>query len=332
MNNGEIGWLAFTKKGRALAETLCTALGGEVSCTRDGVSLSDWTAWAFFHKRALVFVGAAGIAVRAIAPYIRSKASDPAVVALDECGRYAVVLLSGHLGGANELAEEIGNVCGAEAVITTATDRSGVFAFDSWARKQGMAVADPGRIKRVSLRLLEGEGINVRSAFPIGGKPPEGVRLTESGDADVWVDVRVHEALTLVPPVLALGIGCRRGIRQETLEQRFAALCEETDIVPQAIYTAASIDLKRGERGLEAFCETHGWPLAFYSAAELEALEGAYSASDFVRHAAGVDNVCERAAVKCAQGELILKKFAGEGVTFALAQRMPQLDWGIRND
>ncbi len=327
MKSGSIAYLAFTEQGRALALRLCAALGGEVSCTRDGVSLGDWTARAFTASRALVYVGATGIAVRAIAPHLEDKARDPAVVAVDACGRYAIPLLSGHLGGANALAGEIARVCGAEAVITTATDRSGVFAFDEWARVQGLAVADPRRIKAVSAKLLAGETVRVRSAFPIGGEAPAGVRLVEDGEADVWVDVRAHDALTLVPPALALGVGCRRGTKQETLEDRFVALCAGTDILPEAIRAAASIELKRDEEGLAAFCAAHGWPLRFYTADELAALKGEFTASAFVEETAGVDNVCERAAVRCAQGELLVKKQAGDGVTFALACGTPRLDW-----
>ena len=236
MKSREIAWLAFTEKGRALAQRLCASLGGEVSYTGDGVSLRDWTGKAFAESRALVFIGAAGIAVRASAPYLTGKAADPAVVAVDECARFAVPLLSGHLGGANALAREIALLCGAEAVITTATDRNGVFAFDEWARVQGLRVADPGRIRAVSAKLLAGETVTLRSAFPIDGEPPNGVRLTESEEADVWVDVRAHDALTLVPPVLVLGVGCRRNTAPETLEARFAALCRETGILPEAVW------------------------------------------------------------------------------------------------
>ena len=329
MKNGEIAYLAFTEKGRALAQRLSAVLGGEVSCTRDGVSLDGWTSKAFSECRALVIIGAAGIAVRAVAPYLTGKAVDPAVVAVDECARYAVPLLSGHLGGANALAREIARLCGAEAVVTTATDRNGVFAFDEWARVQGLAVADPRRIKTVSAKLLAGEAVTVRSAFPIDGGLPEGLRLTESGEADVWVDVRVHDALTLVPPALVLGVGCRRGTGEEMLEARFAALCAETGILPEAVCAAASIDLKRGEDGLERFCAAHGWPLRFFGAQELAFLEGEYSASAFVEQTTGVDNVCERAAVCAAEGPLTVKKLAGDGVTFALAQREYRLNWRL---
>ena len=327
MKDGDIAYLAFTEKGRALAEALCAELGGEVSCTRDGVPLRDWTERSFGERRALVFVGAAGIAVRAVAPHLRSKASDPAVVAVDECACYAVALLSGHLGGANELAERIAEACGAQAVITTATDRGGIFAFDEWARVQGLSVADAGKIRTVSAKLLAGGSVSVRSVLPIVGVPPENICLTESGNADVWVDVRAHDALTLVPPVLTLGVGCRRAAERGTLEARFAALCAETGILPAAIGAAASIEQKRGERGLEAFCAAHGWPLRFFSAEELAALGGGFSASSFVAETVGVDNVCERAAVRSAEGELVVGKYAGEGVTFALARRITELDW-----
>ena len=111
----------------------------------------------FAQADALIFVGAVGIAVRAIAPHCKSKATDPAVVVLDECGRFAVPLLSGHLGGANALARALAEACGAIPVITTATDANGVFAVDEWAKAQGCAVLEPERIKLVSGALLAGQ-------------------------------------------------------------------------------------------------------------------------------------------------------------------------------
>src|SRR5699024_10852507 len=119
-------------------------------------SLSDWTKKHFADDDGLVFVGAVGIAVRAIAPYIEKKWKDPAVVAVDECAQFAVPLLSGHLGGANRLARAVSEVCGAQAVITTATDVNGVFPVDEWARCQGLSVIAPQHIKLISGKLLAG--------------------------------------------------------------------------------------------------------------------------------------------------------------------------------
>ena len=137
-------YLAFTSKGLALARKLAAAQPGAVArCGENGVTLANWTAAQFAQSDAIVFVGAVGIAVRAIAPHCRSKATDPAVVVLDECGRFAIPLLSGHLGGANDLARRLAKACGAVPVITTATDANGVFAVDEWAKHQHCLVAEP---------------------------------------------------------------------------------------------------------------------------------------------------------------------------------------------
>lgn len=125
-------YLAFTDTGLALAKRLAAALPGSVArCGQDGTSLAEWTGVQFVQSDALIFVGAAGIAVRAIAPHCKSKTTDPAVVVVDECGRFAVPILSGHLGGANDLARIIAAVCGAVPVITTATDAHGILQWTS---------------------------------------------------------------------------------------------------------------------------------------------------------------------------------------------------------
>ena len=333
MRDGEIAYLAFTERGKKLAERLCAALGGEASCTRDCVGLRDWTPERYPRSRALVYVGAAGIAVRAIAPHLAGKASDPAVIAVYEGGSFAIPLASGHLGGAYELAREIARVIGATAVITTATDVNGVFAVDEWARVQNCAAVGPEAIRTVSGKLLAGEPIAVCSAFAIEGEPPEGVELSDGGEADVWVDIRPHAGLVVAPRVLILGVGCRRGTTREALEARFAEFCHIRGVLPEAVGNAATIDLKENEDGLLAFCNAHGWKLRTFSAEELSAVEGEFTASDFVASTTGVDNVCERAArlAAGARGALLVRKFAGGGVTFALAQQAVQLDWRWRN-
>ena len=168
MSGRDIAFAAFTDRGAALAERLRQELGGTLTRigAGQGISLGNWTRDAFQTGcRALVFVGAVGIAVRAIAPCLQSKAVDPAVVAVDEGGRYAVPVASGHLGGANDLAREIARICGAEAVITTATDLRHAFAVDEWARRQGCVVTEPGKIKEISSRALRGESIRVFSCL-----------------------------------------------------------------------------------------------------------------------------------------------------------------------
>ena len=325
----KIAIVSFTEKGTALGTRIQKALGGKLCDARreEGFSLADWTRQAFASCDALIFIGAAGIAVRAIAPHVHSKAADPAVLCVDESGRFVIPLLSGHLGGANALARRLAVLTEGTAVITTATDLNGVFAVDLWAKKQGMTVLQPERIKRVSSKILAGETVRIQSPWPIACEAPQLVQLGEPCDAAVDFRPRDDEALQLVPRLLILGIGCRRCITAEQMEAQFVCFCRERHVLPQAIAGAASIDRKQDEAGLLAFCERRGLPLRFFSAEALRAAEGSFSASDFVENTVGVDNVCERSAVLAADGALIEKKYAAGGVTFALAAGTPDWDW-----
>ena len=327
-------YLAFTAKGLALAQKLAAAYPGSVTrCGHEAgqVHLADWTARQFAGSDALVFVGAVGIAVRAIAPHCKSKASAPAVVVLAECGRFAVPVLSGHLGGANELARRLAAVCGAVPVITTATDANGVFAVDEWARHQNCAVLEPERIKKVSGALLAGRTVRFASDWPIAGSPPAGLAEDAAAPELALTLCPAGDALHLVPRIGVLGVGCRRGTGADTLAEAFAAFCAQAGLAPQCIAAAASIDLKADEAGLLAFCRAHGWPITFYSAEQLRALSGPFTPSPFVQSVTGVDNVCERAAVLASGGCIRIPKQAGGGVTFALALCPYAPDWRWQN-
>ena len=297
--------ISFTDRGQSLAETLARALDGRaVRCGR-GQSLDGWTREHFQTGNALIFVGAAGIAVRAIAPHVKSKTTDPAVVVVDEGGRFAVPILSGHLGGANELVQKIAAACGAVPVITTATDLNGAFAVDQWAKRQNCTILNPERIKNVSGTLLAGGSVELCSPWPVTGEPPEGV------------------SLRLMPKIAVLGVGCKRGTPQEALEQMFAAL----PIHPASFCKVCSIDLKQSEPGLLAFCHAHGLELETFSAAELQGAPGEFSLSEFVERVTGVDNVCERAAVLGSGGTLCLGKRTGNGVAMAVAMAPFAPNW-----
>ena len=329
MSTGPMELLAFTDRGQRLAETLAGALGGHASRCGCPLSLSQWTAEHFPRAGALVFVGAAGIAVRAIAPHIRSKTQDPAVVVVDEGAHWAVPVLSGHLGGANDLARRIAAVCGAQAVITTATDVNGVFAVDEWAKRQNCAVLRPGKIKTVSAALLAGKGACVCTDFPIAGDLPDGVTLSDNKTCDFRLSLRSRgrEVLQLVPRIAVLGVGCRKGISQDALEEALERMLAKASLCPQAICMVSSIDLKMAESGLLAFCAAHGWPLRTYPASALAAVQGNFTSSAFVQKITGVDNVCERSAVLASGGTLYSKKNAGNGVTMALALQPYAPDW-----
>ena len=265
-----------------------------------------------------------------IAPHCQSKAQDPAVVVLDECGRFAVPILSGHLGGANDLARALAAVCGAVPVITTATDANGVFAVDEWAKHQNCTVLEPERIKLVSGALLAGKTVQFASDWPIAGAPPDGITAGDAPDFALTL-CPAGDALHLVPRIGVLGVGCKRGTGTETLAEAFAAFCAQNRLAPQCITAAASIDLKQNEAGLLTFCKSHSWPAQFFTAEQLCAAPGSFTPSAFVQSVTGVDNVCERSAVLAAGGTLVFHKYAHTGVTFALAVRPYAPDWRWQN-
>ena len=194
-------------------------------------------------------------------------------------------------------------------------------------------LAEPERIKQVSGALLAGKRVHFTADWPIQGTPPAGVQPAAGGCADFALTLTpTGQALHIVPRIAVLGIGCRRGTAAEHLEAAFAAFCRESGLAPQGVAAAASIDLKRDEPGLAAFCRDHGWSMDFYTAAQLRAVPGSFTASGFVTSVTGVDNVCERAAVLASGGKLLLPKWARDGVTFAAALRPFAPDWRWKTD
>ena len=287
-------------------------------------SASEWARDGFEHADALIFVCASGIAVRAIAPWIKSKTTDPAVLVLDETAQFVIPLLSGHIGGANALAKALSDALGATAVVTTATDRNGLFAVDVFATENNLFISDVKLCKAVSAALLLGEPVGFCSDLPIEGKVPKELQ-NEAAPLGVCVTFDETKApfertLRLIPKRFVAGIGCRRGKSEAALEAFLRERLSEQGLSPAAIFAIASIDLKRDEAGLQALCRKWNVPFLTYSAEELNAADGDFSASAFVRKTTGTDSVCERAAVTCG-GALIVKKIAADGMTFALTKR-----------
>ncbi len=279
---------------------------------------------------AMVFVGACGIAVREIAPFVKSKVTDPAVLALDETGQYVIPLLSGHIGGANGLARRLAAYLGAAAVVTTATDVTGRFPVDDWAARNGWAISSLGIAKAYSAAILE-KDLPLVSDFPILTELPNGVYAGDRGDLGLCLSWYKKEpfarTLRLIPRTLHLGLGCRRGTAKEAIREAVKAVLEWENLDIRAIGHIASIDLKRDEAGLLEYCGELDITPNFYTAEELRALPGDFTASPLVEKVTGVDNVCERAALMGAE-TLLVKKQAGGGVTVALAAEHTEVRFG----
>ena len=311
-------------------EVLRTGRCAHVPGYEDTPSLSEVTAKWFHEADVLVFVAAAGIAVRCIAPFVKDKFRDPAVLVLDENGKYVISLISGHAGGANRLCHALADALGAEPVITTATDGRGLFAVDTFAAEQGLQISDRVRAKEISARILAGETMKLcPDCSPVPQDPGKGISLTDKrSEADIIISVRREpgdreDALYLIPPAAALGIGCRKGIPKEAIEEAVREILGKTGVFRQALFGAASIELKRDEPGLLDFGRDQELPVTFYTAEELRAIPGAFTGSEFVQNITGVDCVCERSAMRLAMENgaavLLEKKQSLNGVTTALA-------------
>ena len=196
----KVALICFSLTGRETGDKLCRGLEtAGMTAVLDKkskylpdsvkVSTSAWAGEKFSDSDALVFIGATGIAVRSIAPYVASKKSDPAVLVIDECGQFVISLLSGHLGGANELALTAAEILHAVPVVTTATDLHQRFAVDVFAKKNNCSIFNMKAAKEVSAALLAGKKVGFYSAFPMVGELPDGLMLCdEHGNSVGYMD------------------------------------------------------------------------------------------------------------------------------------------------
>lgn len=341
---------SFTHTGEELADRLsyeCRERGlCEVICCirKEKDSLYETVADRWDKGDDLVFIGAAGIAVRAIAPLIASKLTDRAVIVIDEAGSYVIPILSGHVGGANRLARSLADILGAKPVITTATDVKGIDAVDIWAAEHGLAIMNKEGIARVSGKQLAGAKASV---VLIGDCPcPKSDHYTllgSYGSYEEWqedsvateTDMIIYDgsdtdvinkltgeysdkALILTVKRLIVGIGCKRGTPADKLMTAIDTALTDNGLDKRLVDTIATIDIKGDEPGMIEVCSRNRWSLKTFGVEELGALKGEYTASDFVRDTVGVDNVCERASVK-AGGSLVVRKTVFDGVTVAVS-------------
>jgi len=288
----------------------------------------------------LICIMASGIVVRSLAPHLKGKAVDPAVVVMDEKGQYAVSLLSGHLGGANDLARSAARAIGGEAVITTATDVNRLPAWDDVARKEGLRVDPIKNIRKLNGLLLDKQDIvlvdrckrisEYFSAVPgvsLFENIGEGMRASAKGyvfvthfDASQWH--QREDVLILRPRDLVVGIGCNRNTSSDEIESvirdEFASLHLSFD----SIVCIASIEAKNDEAGLLEFAARENLPLEFHSAAALNTIRVPSAPSRHAEQAVGAQGVCEPAAILSAgTDKMLLEKQKRGNVTIAIAEK-----------
>jgi cobalt-precorrin 5A hydrolase len=345
--------IAITRRGALLGHRLCKTMagfelyvsrryagqaGGRCTCFEPADLTAQITElWKRYDG--FVLIMATGIVVRIIAPLLESKETDPAVVVMDDAGRFAISLLSGHLGGANELAERCAFASGARAVVTTATDANDLPSFDMLAKEQGWGIDDISRVKTLNTLLLDNEEIAVvdptgqarlwlhgrgRIAFyetiaEAAGSSARGFLFVTN--RHLPQQITPEQLLILRPRNLVLGIGCNRGTPVDEIEMFVTAHLKRLFLSPKSVTCIASVAAKRDEAGLTEFAERLGVQLRCFESDELNQVTFPSPPSEHALAAIGVAGVAEPAAILASGGgRLLLKKVKSSNVTLAVAE------------
>ena len=347
--------IAVSKSGAALAARLAAPLAADTCLSARAappgyggrtyaaaVDLRQALAAAFAAAQPLVLVMPVGAAVRLIAPHLRSKHSDPPVVAVDDDGRFAIPLASSHEGGANELATRVAGILGAQAVVTTAAEATGTLALDVLAREQAWKLEPGSDLTHVTALLVEGAPVagyqdagdeswwayappNLQrlSVLP-SAAPPATAELLAITDRVITLPSGIRTAL-FRPPTLAVGVGCVRGATADEMDALLCQTLAETGLSPLSVAAIATIDMKRDEAGIGELATRYGVPVHYYPAADLTAAPGPSDPSTAALAAVGAPGVCEPAALLAANGgPLLAVKHKTPRVTVAVARIAPQ--------
>ena len=298
-------------------------------------SLRETVAANFGSFSGHIFITAPGIAVRCVAPLLISKKEDPAVVVLTQDGRFAVSLVSGHLGGGNDLAVQVAEICGAQAVIGTATDLEGLPALEVIARDLGLEIENFSKLPTVSSYLVEGGRLKIYDPleclkqalaawpghFEFVEKPPAREEIHVRVDYRQRPDDASGLALVMRPRLVVLGLGCHRGIERSEMDSFIDATLSEEKISPQAVALMTTVESRAQEPAFLDISRDRGWPLVIFTKAELSGVE-VPNPSGKVMERIGVSSVCEAAAMLAAKTDsLLISKRKSARATLAAALR-----------
>lgn len=287
------------------------------------VGLNEITKEAMEKAKGIIFISSTGIAVRAIATYLKGKTIDPGVVVVDAKGEYAISLLSGHLGGGNELAVKVSEILKAMPIITTATDSLGVKAPDMIAKENNLLISDMKKAKEISAFLIEEKKVVFEDEDKIIDIPKGYIECTEGSEnfPKVIVTNKISdlEALVLVRKNLILGIGCRKDVTKEKMLKFIRESLKEYGYREDSILKISTIDLKSKEEAILNISQVFSVPLEIHSRDEVRKIEHLFKCSDFVRKSIGVGAVAEP-CVYLSGGEIVVERISKEGMTLCIGE------------
>jgi len=299
-----------------------------------------------------IFIFSTGIAIRIIAPLLKSKTVDPAVVVVDDQANHAISFLSGHLGGANELTKKIAAIIQAKPVITTATDTNNLPSIDMIAKTEGIMIETPQNIKHINMAFLKGEPVGLYDPFgAIKNVLPENfwtglsdtyleTNHTNIETAKIFCSHKIkkvsRETLILRPPVLSVGIGCNRGTKYREIKNFLLSVFKKQNLSINSIDRFGTTEVKKDEAGLLKLSHEMQIKIDFYNNQELNSVKTIKTPSKMVEKHLGVKSVCEAAAILSSSsitrdesgifsmpdepdGKLIVLKQKNRNVTIAVA-------------
>ncbi len=317
----KLACIAFTASGLELAEKLKSNGSFQVDIF-DKHGYKPKLDSIFSRYRYILFISSVGIAVRLSAPFLVHKAVDPAIVVIDDLGRFSISLVSGHLGGANELALKLSGILECQPVITTASDGRAIEAIDTFAKTNGLFIESLEAAKKITAMMIDNKKIKLESEVKLK------LGYDNISDIDYEAVVIVSSRLRisndmpcciLRPRNINIGIGCRRGKTKEDILEAIDQVFDSFDLSIKSIKAVATADIKRDEAGIIEACKELGCSMRIFDRESIEKIDSLFTPSDFVKSKIGVSSVCEPCA-HLLGGRLIIPKTIVNGITIAVSK------------
>jgi len=317
----KIAVISFNSKGNSIAQVIKESIDADLFA-KDQIkdfNLKEIVKALLESYNALIFIASTGIAVRAVAPYLKSKAEDPAVLVVDILGKYVISLLSGHLGGANELGIKIAKLIKAEPIITTATDGMGIEAPDLLAKRNNLVIENLKAAKDVSALLVDGRKVAfIDEENKI--KAPKGYSDDlEASRGLVYVTNKDIKTLYLIRKNIVLGIGCKKNYSPEIMRETVLKALKNYNLDYRSVKAVVTIELKKEEQAIVELAQNLKAEFKIFTIEDIKKVEHKYKGSDFVENNIGVRAVCEP-CVELYGATLITEKLNCEGMTLCIGE------------
>lgn len=336
----KIACISFTQQGKEIGEKLVKSSSKNNKYVvhhfiNDEIHGGIKTRMDFFVKEydGLIFISATGIAVRFMNPYIINKTLDPAVVVVDDGGNFSISLLSGHIGGANRLAQWVGDIIGAIPVITTASDNRGIESIDLFAMKNNYHMEDMEAVKDITAmmvnknkigfyselkEIIKYDNLKILDNFQDIDHSIQGVIIVSSQKR---IDIPYEKHCRLIPKNINIGIGCRRGMEGKRIIEAIENILTQLNLSSKGIKAIGTIEVKKDEIGIIEACNHFNCPLKIFTLEEIKKIEDNFPKSQFVKKTIGVYSVSEPSAYLLG-GKMLTGKIKIDGITISVAKEV----------